>query len=157
MFEDPREAAEQYLLAQAQALTTSDGLPDVFRLVTRDYTHLADIERSGLFPTCLIHMEELESSMMVPKLSHVYEVFLPGRIIVCFASSFVLPATSANSYRKTLEDMLTRDIRFGGLIDQAMLRGTLMPALWSEMNLLALGVLFTLNFEYDPRLPALVA
>jgi hypothetical protein len=154
MFGDPREAIERDLLARATALTTADGLPQTFAMVTRDYTHLADVEARGVMPACLMTMDEPE---MTPHLSHVYEVVLPGRFIVCFTSSYVLPASEANNYRVALERMLIQDIHLGGLCDLVSLRGTLMPGIWQEVGLLALGILFSVTFEYDPREAALVA
>lgn len=150
---DPREACEQYLLAKLDALTVADGLPQTFRLVTRELTHLADVS-SGSLPACFLQMEEPE---VIPKLSHVVEVTLPGRIVVAFAASQVLPATDANAYRMTLEKMIAGDVHLGGLVDAIWLNGTLMPGLWEHTGLLGLGVLFRCVYEYDPRMAAITS
>jgi hypothetical protein len=153
MWGDPRERIEIDLLARLSALTTADGLPQTFRFVTRELVHFADIQ-NGQLPACLLQIEEPE---VVPQLSHVYEVTLPGRIVVGFAGSSLLPASTANAYRLTLERMLVSDIHLGGLVDLVQLRGTLMPGLWEGTSLLGLGVLFSVLYEYDPREPALAA
>jgi hypothetical protein len=154
MFGDPRELVEQTLLARLNGLTTADGLPQPFRFVTREFTHMADVEERGLLPACLMQMEEPE---VIPKLSFVYETNLPGRLIVAFSPSVVLPATDANAYRLALERMLVSDIHMNGLCDLVSLRGSLMPGLWQEVGLLALGVLFSVLYEYSPLAPALTA
>jgi hypothetical protein len=137
------------LLNKLAALTTADGLPQAFGLVTREYIHTADIQPSQL-PGCLLQMEEPE---VVHKLSHGLEVNLPGRIVVFFAGSTVLPASTANAYRGALERALMTDIHLGGLVDACWLRGTLMPGLWEGTGLLGMGLLVTILYEYDPRLP----
>lgn len=154
MFNDPREAIERDLLARAAALTTADGLPLPFQFVTREYTHLADVEANGVMPACLLTFDEPD---ILPHLSRVYEVSLPGRYIVCFPSSYVLPATEANRYRWSLERMLVKDIHLGGLCDLVTLRGTLQPGIWQDIGLLALGVIFSVLYEYSLDQPPLVA
>lgn len=154
LFQDPREAIERELLARATALTTADGLPQPFQFVTREYTHLADVEANGVMPACLLTFDEPD---MIPHLAGVYEISLPGRYIVCFPSSYVLPATDANAYRLALERMLVKDYRLGGLCDLVTLRGTLQPGLWQDIGVLALGVIFNVLYEVDPKAPALVA
>lgn len=154
MWGDPRERIEIALLARLSALTPADGLPQTFQLITRELTHLADVEASGLLPACFMQVEEPE---MTPHLSHIYEVNLPGRFVVAFSPSTVLPASVANAYRLTLERLLITDIHLGGLCDLVSLRGTLMPGLWQEVGLLGLGVLWNILYEYDPREAALTA
>jgi hypothetical protein len=146
---DPREASEIYLLAKLSSLTTADGLPQAFRLVTRELTHLNDI-KAGSLPCALLQMEEPE---VTPKLSKIIEVRLPGRIIMCFPNSSALPASTANTYRAVIEKMLLSDVHLGGLVDGIWPTGTLMPGIWSEIQLLATGVLFQMLFEYSPLLP----
>jgi hypothetical protein len=153
MYGDPREAAELAILAQLNALTTADGLPETFRLVTRDFLHLADIKPAQL-PCALVQFEEPEMNAM---LSHIYECTVPGRVVVAFPPDTVLPASTANAYRLTIERMLMQDVHLGGLVDLVSLKGTLQPGLWPEVGLLATGVLFQLLFEYDARAAARTA
>lgn len=141
---DPREALEKRLLAKLNALTVADGLPSVFRLVTRELIHLNDI-KSGQLPACLLQLEEPE---VTPKLSYVMETSLPGRIVLCFAPTTALPATTANAYRVVIERMLMNDVHLGGLIDAIWPTGTLMPGLWPEVGVLATGVTFRCLYEH---------
>jgi hypothetical protein len=151
---DPREASEIYLLNKLTALGTADGLPQPFKLVTRELIHFADIKPSSL-PACLLQMEEPEP---VHKLRRVMEVTLPGRIVVFFPSSQALPASTANAYRTALEKMILSDIHLGGLIDACYIRGTLMPGLWEQnSSLLGMGLLISLLMEYDATQPAVTA
>jgi hypothetical protein len=150
---DAREAAEARLLTKLSALTTADGLPQVFGLVTRELLHFTDIKTSQL-PGCLLQMEEPE---VVHKLSHVIEVNLPGRIVVFFPASASLPASTANAYRSALEKMIMSDIHLGGLVDACWIRGTLMPGLWEGTSLLGMGLLISLLYEYDGRLTPIAA
>lgn len=152
MLGDPREAAEQVLLAKLSALTPADGLPETFRFVTRELTHLGDID-PGQLPCALLELEEQET--MIQLGGHV-EVTLPGRVIVCFARTVTLSATTANAYRAALEKMLLSDIDLGGLIDGIWPTGTLMYALWQDIGLPALGVTFRCLYEYDGRFPPIV-
>ena len=70
MFGDPRELVEVALSSKLSALTTADGLPQTFRLVTREMVHLNDVQ-AGQLPVAFLQCEEPE---MVPHLSYVYEV-----------------------------------------------------------------------------------
>lgn len=147
MYGDPREQAELHILARLEALTTADGLPQTFRLVTRELIHLNDI-KPGQLPCALVQFEEPE---MTPMLSHIYECTVPGRVVIAFPPNTDLPATVANAYRLAVERLLMQDIHLDGLVDLVSLRGTLQPGIWPETGLLATGVLFAVMFEYDPR------
>ena len=153
MYGDPREGAQVRLLAKLQALTTTDGLPEPFRLVTRELKHFAEL-RSSHLPGCLLQIEEGEPRR---HLSHVTEEDLPGRIVVLFPPTTTLPATVANAYQSALGKMIEEDTHLGGLIDQLSVKGRLMPGLWEEVNLLGVGILINMLFEYDPRLPPILA
>ena len=77
-------------------------------------------------------------------------------MIVGFAPTTQLPATVGNAYRLVIERALISDFHLGGLVDGVYLRGHLQPGLWEEVGLLAIGVLFSVLYEYSPREPALV-
>lgn len=153
MLGDVREAAEARLLANLSALTTANGLPQAFGLVTRELLHLSDLKTTQL-PACLLQLEEPE---VVPKLGAIFECTVPGRIIVAFAPTTQLPATVVNAYRVAIERMLTNDIHLNGLVDAMYLNGHLQPGIWEGVGLLALGVLFRMIYEWDPKQPAVTA
>jgi hypothetical protein len=152
---DPREAAEVRLLAKLSSLTTGDGLPQAFGLVTRQFIHAADLKSSDL-PACFVQMTA-DDIVIVQKLSHVRDVELPGRIVVGFSPTTILPSTIANAYRHTIDRMIEQDFTLGGLIDACYVTGELQAGLWAEIGLLGIGVLIKMIYEYDARLPAIAA
>mgnify|MGYP001564534308 CR=1 FL=1 len=127
------------------------GLPQAFLLVTREIVDIAHL-LPGQLPACLLQMEGPPPE---PKLSHIIETRLPGRVVVLFpVVQGELPATWANQYRVAIEQALTGDLHRGGLIDGTQLEESPVAALWPETNLLSVTIRFSCLYEYDPRLPA---
>lgn len=155
MFGDPREASEVYLLAKLSALTTANGLPQNFGLVTRELMHAADLKATQL-PACFLQITA-DDMVVEQKLRHVRDVRLPGRIVVGFAPTTSLPATVANAYRSAIDRMIGDDVHLGGRIDACYVTGELQAGLWQEVGLLAIGVLIELVYEYDSTLAPVAA